>query len=32
MENMQVLKRGMKWQRKGNVGQIIQVLCAAAKQ
>lgn len=32
MEDMQVLKMVMKGQRKDNVGQIIEVLCAAAKQ
>lgn len=32
MEDMQVLKMVMKQQRKDNVGQIIEVLCAAAKQ
>lgn len=31
MENMQVPKTGMKWQRKDKVGQIIEVLCAAVK-
>lgn len=32
MEDMQVLRLVKKWQRKEDVGQIIEVLCAAAKQ